>query len=381
MLCGMNFVDWVALAIIIATGVAGVRRGLVTGLLSLGGLVAGAIVGSRFAPGFVGGLGAWTPLLALLGAAVGGILGQYVGLFVGQTARQTMLPLPPLRILDSAGGVLLGLATGLALCWVVAAALLYVPGQSDLRRLAQDSSILSGLAQALPPERVMDALQRIDTFSAIAGPATGVSEPDPAIAGSRNIKLARTSVVRLRGFACGLGIEGSGWIVRKGFVVTNAHVVAGIRSPVVDLGDGRSRQGTVVAFDADDDVAIVAVPGLEGRPLPLGDPGRGESAALLGYPLNGPYVVTPVRVGSTATVAARDAYGRLRIGRTVVGFRGSVHSGNSGGPIVDASGQVVAMAFARREGADEGYAVPNEAVREALSSRSTHALRTACVEQ
>lgn len=377
----MNLVDWIALAVIVVTGIAGVRRGLVTGLLSLGGLVAGAIVGSRIAPGLLGGLGAWTPLLALAGAAAGGILGQYVGLFVGHTARQTMLPLPPLRVLDSAGGVLLGLATGLALCWVVAAALLYVPGQSDLRRLAQDSSILSGLAQALPPERVMDALQRIDTFSAIAGPATGVSEPDPAIAQDPEIQAVRDSVVRLRGFACGLGIEGSGWIVGKGLVVTNAHVVAGIRTPLVDRGDGDGAQGTVVAFDADNDVAIVAVPGLRGKPLPFADPGRGDPAALLGYPLNGPYVITPVRVGSTATVAARDAYGRLRIGRTVIGFRGGVHSGNSGGPIVDRDGEVVATAFARRQGADEGYAVPNSAVQKALASRSTGALRTACVEQ
>jgi S1-C subfamily serine protease len=381
MLCEMNVVDWIALAVIVVTGVAGVRRGLVTGVLSLGGLVAGAIVGARVAPGLLGGLDGWVPLAALAGAAAGGILGQYVGLFVGHAARQTMLPLPPLRILDSAGGVLLGLATGVALCWVAAAALLYMPGQSDLRRLAQDSSILSGLAEALPPERVMDALQRIDPFSAIAGPASGVSEPDPAIARRPRIRAARPSVVRLRGFACGLGVEGSGWIVQKGFVVTNAHVVAGIRSPVVDRGDGNSTRGSVVAFDADNDVAIVAVPGLKGRPLPLGDPRRSDPAALLGFPLNGPYVVTPVRLGSTARVAARDAYGRLHVGRSVVGFRGRVNSGNSGGPIVDVAGNVVATVFAKREGSDDGYAVPNAAVRTAFANRSTHALRTACVEE
>jgi len=204
-----------------------VRRGLVTGVLSLGGLVAGAIVGARAVPGLVGSLGGWTPLVALVGAALGGVLGQTVGLFVGHTARKTMLPLPPLRILDSAGGVLLGAATGLALCWVVGAALLYAPDQSDLRRFAQESSILSGLTEALPPERVMDALERVDTFSAIVGPATGVAEPDPAIAHDPEVAAARDSVVRIRGFACGLGIEGSGWIVRRGFVVTNAHVVAG----------------------------------------------------------------------------------------------------------------------------------------------------------
>jgi uncharacterized membrane protein required for colicin V production len=376
----VNFADWIALAVIVLTAVGGVRRGLVTGVLSLGGLVAGAIVGARAVPGLVGGLGGWTPLVALAGAAIGGILGQSVGLFVGHTARNSLLPLPPLRILDSAGGVLLGAATGLALCWVAAAAFLYMPGQDDLRRLAQDSSILSGLTEAVPPDRVMDALERIDTFSAIVGPATGVAGPDPAIAHDPEIAAARRSVVRVRGFACGLGIEGSGWIVRRGFVVTNAHVVAGIHTPLVDRGDGRTAKGTVVSFDADQDVAIVRVPGLAGRALSVADPSRGEAAALLGYPLDGPYVVTPVRLGGTARVAARDAYGRLKIGRRVVGFRGAVNSGNSGGPILDGDGRVVATAFARRRGADEGYAVPNGAVLDALENAGPR-LETACVER
>jgi S1-C subfamily serine protease len=376
----VSLADWIALAVIVMTAVGGVRRGLVTGVLSLGGLVAGAIVGARAVPELVGGLGGWTPLVALFGAAFGGILGQTVGLFVGHTARKSMLPLPPLRIIDSAGGVLLGAVTGLALCWVVGAALLYAPGQSDLRKFAQESSILSGLTQALPPTRVMDALERIDTFSSIVGPATGVSEPDPAIARDPEIAAARDSVVRVRGFACGLGIEGSGWIVRRGFVVTNAHVVAGISSPVVDRGDGRTTKATVVAFDAGNDVAILKAPGLKGRPLSIADPARGESAAILGFPLDGPYVVTPVRLGGTARVAARDAYGRLNVGRTVVGFRGEVRSGNSGGPIVDRDGNVLTTVFARRQGSNDGYGVPNDAVQGALGNVGPR-VETACVER
>ena len=374
----MSLVDWIALGIIVSTAVGGVRRGLVTGVLSLGGLVAGAIVGARAVPGIAGGLGGWTPLVALFGAAFGAILGQSIGLFVGHTARKSILPLPPLRILDSAGGVLLGAATGLALCWVVGATLLYAPGQSDLRRFAQESSILSGLTEALPPERVMDALERIDTFAAIAGPATGVAAPDSAIAHVPEIASARNSVVRVRGFACGLGIEGSGWIVRRGLVVTNAHVVAGIEAPVIDRRDGRLTKATVVSFDAGNDVAILRAPGLKGRALPLGDPERGKTAAILGFPLDGPYVVTPARVGGTARVAARDAYGRVNVGRTVVGFRGDVNSGNSGGPVVDRNGYVVATVFARRQGSTDGFGVPNDAVQNALANVGPR-LETACV--
>jgi S1-C subfamily serine protease len=284
------------------------------------------------------------------------------------------------RILDSAGGVLLGAATGLALCWVVGAVLLYLPGQSDARRLAQESSILSGLTQALPPERVIDALERIDTFSSIVGPATGVQEPDPVIARDPEIRAAKASVVRVRGFACGLGVEGSGWIVRRGLVVTNAHVVAGIRSPLIDRRNGNSTRGTVVAFDAANDIAVLRVPGLKGRPLARAEPDRGDTGALLGFPLDGPFVVTPVRLGSTARVAARDAYGRLNVGRRVVGFRGEVRPGNSGGPIVDTDGRVVTTAFAKRQGSNEGYGVPNSAVESALANVGPP-VETSCVER
>jgi S1-C subfamily serine protease len=186
--------------------------------------------------------------------------------------------------------------------------------------------------------------------------------------------------VRIRGFACGLGVEGSGWIVRKGFVVTNAHVVAGIHTPVIDRGDGKLTKSTVVSFDANNDVAILRARGLKGRPLPLGNPRRGGNAAILGFPLDGPYVVTPARMGGTARVAARDAYGRVNVGRTVVGFRGDVNSGNSGGPVLDQNGYVVTTVFARRQGSTDGFGVPNDAVQSALSNIGPQ-VRTACVER
>ena len=88
-------------------------------------------------------------------------------------------------------------------------------------------------------------------------------------------------------------MEGSGWIIRPGVVVTNAHVVAGIPLPLVDRGGGKAVRGEVVAFDAANDVALVRADGLDGRPLRLAEAGRGTAGALLGFPLNGPFVVTP----------------------------------------------------------------------------------------
>ena len=375
----MNAADWIAVVVITLTAFSGIRRGLVTGVLSLIGLLGGAVFGAELAPKLVGDLSGYVPLVALAGAALGGMVGQMVGVFVGRSARNAISVVPPLRVLDTAGGIVLGGLTGLAFCWAVGAVLLYVPGQNELRQLAQESTVVSALTEALPPERVMDAVGRIDPFTAIAGPAVGVAEPEAAIARDPQVRAAQGSVVRVQGVACGLGVEGSGWIVRPGLVVTNAHVVAGVGSPVIDRGDGDARHGRVIAFDAENDVAIVRVPGLDGRPLLLADPDREQTGALLGYPLNGPYRATPVRVGSTSRVAARDAYGRVQVGRKVVGLRGDVQSGNSGGPVVDENGRVVATAFAKRASrADEGYAVPNDEVRKALTNIG-RPLQTACV--
>jgi S1-C subfamily serine protease len=374
----VNLADWLAVVVVALTVLSGFRRGLVIGVTSLSGLVVGAVVGARIAPGVLGTSGAYVPLVALAGAALGGMVGQSFGVLAGRYARKSLAVLPPLRMLDSAGGVALGAATGLAICWAIGAVLLYVPGQTELRRLAQESVVVSTLTDAVPPQRVMDAVTRIDPFAAIAGPRAEVDPPDPLVASDTEVRAAQQSVVRIRGLACGLGVEGSGWIVQPGLVVTNAHVVAGVGSPLVDRRDGDAIHAHVVAFDARNDVAVLRVPGLRGRALDVADFDRGQPGALLGYPENGPLQVTPVRLGSTGKVNTRDAYGRLERGRTVVALRGDVRSGHSGGPVMDSDGRVVATVFAQRRGSEDGFAVPNDRVAAALENVGP-ALETACV--
>jgi S1-C subfamily serine protease len=309
------------------------------------------------------------------------MLGQMLGGLIGGWARRSLWVVPPLRILDSMGGVVLGALTGLAGVWVLGTVLLYVPGEDDLRRYAQESRIVSSLTSAVPADRVMDALGKIDPFLTLVGPSSGVDDPDPAIVRDPDVRLAQGSVVRIRGIACGAGIEGSGWIAGEGLVVTNAHVAAGISNPLVDRGGGRALRGFVVAFDSAEDVAVIRVPGLEGRALRLGASGSGAPVAVLGFPGNGPYVSRPARVGRTATVTSRDAYGRIRLARTVVAFRGQVEGGSSGGPLVDANGDVAATVFARRRASSDGYAVPNDLVREVLERAGSQPVASKCVER
>ncbi len=374
----MAVLDFVVLAVVAVTAIGGFRRGLVAGVLSLGGLVAGAIIGAKLAPGLVGGDETrFVPLVALIGAAMGAALGQFVGVLLGRAARGALV-IGPVRPLDSAGGGVLGAATGLALCWALGAVLLYLPGQTDLRHYAQESVILSRLNDEFPPARLIDALERIDPLAAIAGPEATVDPPDPTLARAPAVGAASRSVVRVLGLACGLGLEGSGWIAAPGIVITNAHVVAGIDQPRVDRSDGDFHTATVVSFDVKNDVAVLSVPGLRGKPLRMVEAERGTAAVLLGFPENGPLAAIPARVGRTLGLFAKDAYGRYPVSRRVTLVRGSIRPGNSGGPVVDAQGRVLTTAFAERSEGGGGYGVPNEAVRRALS-RPRQPMGTDCV--
>jgi S1-C subfamily serine protease len=175
--------------------------------------------------------------------------------------------------------------------------------------------------------------------------------------------------VKVLGTACGLGVEGSGWVAGDGVVVTNAHVVAGQDDTrVLPGGAEPGLDAQAVAFDPRNDLAVLRVPGLDAPALPIAnDPQAGTSAAILGFPLNGPYDVRAGRLGQTREVVTQDAYGQGPVRRTIVSLRGAVRSGNSGGPMVDGQGRVVTTVFAATtSGPRGGYGVPNEVVREAL---------------
>jgi S1-C subfamily serine protease len=176
------------------------------------------------------------------------------------------------------------------------------------------------------------------------------------------------------GIACGLGVEGSGWVVRPGLVVTNAHVIAGIDRPRIDTAGGRAFASTVVAFDVTNDIAVLRVQGLAARPLPLAGPERGIAIALAGYPRNGPLTRTPARLGGTAQVLSRDAYGRGPVRRHVTAIRGIVEPGSSGGPGIDAQGRVRTTVFARRPRETGGYGIPIELVRKAVAQAQRKAV-------
>lgn len=369
----MTRVDWIALGFVAIAALLGLRKGLIGSALSLTGIVLGAYAGARLAPHLLAGGddSPYTPLVGLAGAAAGAFLLEAVAAVAGTAVRRS-LGFAPLRALDSLGGLAVGSLAGVAVVWVVGAAALHAPGQTELRRGVQRSVVLSALNTIVPPSRLMDAIARVDPFPAIAGPAAPVEAPDPRIARHPVLARASANVVRVLGTSCGLGVSGSGWIPRSGFVVTAAHVVAGQRDTVVvPPRSARPLRARVHAFDARNDIAVLRVPGLRAGSsgaLTLSEPTPGEEVAILGYPENGPLTAVPGRVGRTAAVISEDAHGRGPVTRIVTTLRGRVRHGNSGGPAVDSGGRVQSTIFAARAEGDGGFGVPANIVRRALAS-------------
>jgi S1-C subfamily serine protease len=370
----VTVLDWAIVAFTIALALWGYRQGLIVGAMTLVGFGAGAFAGSRLGPLLLaeGSRSPYAPLCAALGALlVGALVAVAVESFaLGLRAR--VIRKPALHLADGAGGAALIASVALGLAWVFGAVALHAPGTDRLRADVQESLILRSLNSVMPPSGpVLNALDRVDPAPSITGPRALVARPDDGIATDPEVLDAGASVVRVLGTACGLGIEGSGWAVRPGLVVTNAHVLAGSEDTTVTTQDGVELDATPVYYGLEDDLALLRV-GANLPTLPISDRrDTGSEVAVLGYPENGPYAVTPARLGETRPTISEDSYGRGPVERTIVALRGAVRSGNSGGPLVDADGRALATVFAATtSGPAGGFAIPAEDVRGALGRAS-----------
>jgi S1-C subfamily serine protease len=375
----MSSLDWIIIAFAAILASFGFQRGFIVGVLSFGGFAAGALLGTRLAPLVLpkGSASPYAPAFGLIGAVVAGAILASGLEGLGFRLRRTLI-IPGMGMIDGLLGALLGAALGLGIVWIAAAVLAQSPGDSSLRDDIQGSAILRELNLLLPPSGpILNALARLDPIPSINGPAPDVASPEPRIAHTAGVRAASPSVVRVIGTACGLAIEGSGWVVEPGVVVTNAHVVAGEQDTTVEVsGAAPGLSARPIAFDPTVDLAMLAVPGLDEPALRLAhDPSSGASGAILGYPENGPFDVQPGRIGRTQDVITQDAYGRGPVTRLLTPLRGLVRPGNSGGPLVDAGGDVLTTIFAGTVGGGPagGYGVANQTVETVLAEANAHA--------
>jgi S1-C subfamily serine protease len=366
----VTVLDWAILAFTFALALWGYRQGLIVGALTLVGFGVGAFAGSRIAPLLLtkGSHSPYAPLCAALGALLFGALMAVTVESFALGLREKLVRRPFMQTADGAGGAALIAAVALGLAWVFGAVLLHAPSTAQLRADIQQSVILRSLNDVLPPSGpLLNALDRVDPAPTVLGPAAPVAQPDAKIASDPDVLHAGDSVVRVLSTACGLGIEGSGWAVEPGVVVTNAHVLAGADDTTVTTQDGAELDATPIYYEPRQDLALLRV-GTALPALPISSERNvGADAAVLGYPENGPYELSPARLGETRATISEDSYGNGPIERTITAISGTVRSGNSGGPLVDAQGHAVGTIFAATtSGPTGGFAIPAEQVREAL---------------
>ncbi|MEU4774161.1 MarP family serine protease [Micromonospora sp. NPDC023644] len=367
----MSAVDLVLLLLMLVFAISGYRQGFVIGVLSFSGFFLGALVGLQLGPllaqQFVdSGTRVLISLVAIFGLAV---VGQALAGWLGSHLRKTITSDVGKRV-DDVGGAFVSLFAVLLVAWLVAVPL----GSSSLPWLAssvRNSALLTVVDRVLPDQaqQLSTALRdTVDTngFPDVFGDlaptrARQVSPPDPALAGSQVVVNSQRSVVKVLGSApsCSRRIEGSGFVYADDRVMTNAHVVAGTRSTVVEL-NGDRYDSKVVVYDPDRDLAVLHVPGLPGPSMRFaaGNAGSGADAIVLGFPLDGPYNAQSARIRDVDRITGPDIYSGGNVTREVYTIRALVQSGNSGGPLVSSNGLVLGVIFAAAaDDPNTGFAV------------------------
>jgi hypothetical protein len=311
----MNLVDLGIVLFAVALAAVGYERGLVASALPLAGFLGGAALGARVGPALLphGAESQYAPIVAV---ATGVLIGAFAAVAldgVAQALRARALG-SAAGVADGVGGAIVLAALAFVVCWAFGAVALHASGQQgrDLREAVQRSAILGALNDLMPPSGpLLHVLRRVDPTPVVRGPEADVPPPEAGAADDPEVRAAGDSTVRVLGTACGLGVEGSGWVAADGIVVTNAHVVAGEDDTTVTPDGGSALDATVVHYDTRNDLAILRATGLEAPALELAaSTPKGADAAVVGYPENGPLAFTPARLGRTGTVASQDSYGR-----------------------------------------------------------------------
>ena len=371
---GSILLDLFIVGILVGYLIYGYQTGLIRSLGGIVGIVVGAFVAILLVP-LVSG---WVEDPSLRTAAILALVlilvvgGYSAGAAIG-TAIQRRMKGRGLRRVDRAlGSILTTIVAALVVSMIATSiATLGVPGLSQ----AISSSVVLRAINAITPDPVQSFLaqvrsatvdQSLPRIAQAFGGDTGAGIPN-VNTGTPVLGRAARSVVRITGnaYACGQSQSGSGFVVAHDRIITNAHVVAGVVHPVVDVRGGPALQATVVYFDPTGDLAVLDVPNLGLPTLSLGPSVSGGTHAVSdGYPFGGPFVTLPVGVNQVGTLNVSNIYGTAQSPREVYSLSANVQEGDSGGPLLTTSGIVAGVVFAKGATTpDVGYAITMKSVQ------------------
>src|SRR5215813_3024694 len=369
-----DLLDLVLIALAAAFAVAGYRQGFIIGVLSFVGFTGGAIVGIYVAPGLAMALTHKQNLqavLAIIGVFIGAVAGMLVASALGVVLRSRVRGRQT-TLADSIGGAAVNVVAILVLAWLIGNLVAYAPPFPAIAREVNGSVLLRTVDRLIPqgahPEftalrRLLSTQPYVQVFGALgAETALNVPKPDQRVLHSAGLRRDQDSVVKIEGLAssCQRTIEGSGFVISKDHVITNAHVVAGISAPEVYTRRASGEHpAKVVLFDPESDIAVLYVPGLD---LPVlhfvASAPYGGSAIVAGYPLDAGFTAKAARVGRSELASGPDIYNSTRVVREIYPIRAVVKPGNSGGPLIAPNGQIYGMVFAAAVAVKEtGYAL------------------------
>jgi S1-C subfamily serine protease len=372
-------VDVVLVGLLVLALVVGVQRGLLASLGVLIGVVVGGLAAYLLVP-LVNSVWPWPDtrviavvLLALFLLVGGGMAGGAIG-----TALRRGVDRGPLQVLDRLlGGVLAVLAGALSLTLITLS--VGNTGAPGLSTALKSSGVMRTI-ESITPRPVADALAQVSSVvTQDALPELGKllaldGQPsaEPVPSDDPEVAVAAASVARVSGiaFECGISATGSGFVLAPDRVVTNAHVLAGVETAIVELPGRPAREGRIVYFDPIDDLAVIAVDGLDAPAIPVVDPlPVGTAAVVAGYPFGGPFTTAQAEVLSTGEVFVPDIYGDSSALRSIYGLAAAVNPGNSGGPLLTGDGAVAGVVFARAEDeTDRGYAMTTTELQPVLAA-------------
>ncbi len=363
----MNWLDFVLIGLFLVYGWAGWVHGFVANVFSAGGLLAGFLLGIWVVPKYLssdsGDIG--PAILSITAVFVIAGLGNFLGSLIG---RKLQIKRGPFRLADAFVGAAFGAAVVMAAAW----ALGYAVSATTLPTVsagARDSMVLRQIDR-LMPKSAGDSLKAFtdtltgDVFPQYLDPfeteiIPDAEPPSPQVLALPGVKSAHGSVGRVMGTnKCRRLVEGTGFVIAKDRVMTNAHVIGGVAKPTVTFGS-KTYQARPVLFDSELDLAVLAVPGLKPKSLPFDTTAQqGDLAAILGFPQNGPFNAGAARIRGRIDLRGPDIYGKGQVERDVFSIRGDVRPGNSGGPLISSKGAVFGVIFAASVSDPEtGYAL------------------------